>query len=167
MTVASQLRFYRIFAIATFIGLILGFSSAGLVLGQDEPSLPPIGDLPPLDGGILEETEDIDLVAGSQTFSGRIEMDAHGRLRLFWRADFNRFIREKYADIYSRHESGVEVLERPGMVVLEPAAKDNASSGLENGGGPADLGRAETPVEVSEKSEGVEIDSENQIRLES
>ena len=68
-----------------------------------------------LDGGILEETEDIDLVAGSQTFSGRIEMDAHGRLRLFWRADFNRFIREKYADIYSRHESGVEVLERPGM----------------------------------------------------
>ena len=31
MTVASQLRFYRIFAIATSIGLVLGFASAGLV----------------------------------------------------------------------------------------------------------------------------------------
>ena len=54
MTVASQPRFPRIFAIATFIGLVLGFAAAGLVLGQDEPSLPPIGDLPPPDGGILE-----------------------------------------------------------------------------------------------------------------
>jgi hypothetical protein len=77
-----------------------------------------------LDRTQLDEQIETTLVCAGRKYKAHFELDAHLRIRLFWKADLSQLIQSKFPNIYSEYSRGVDVTRGAPLMEFQRLASD-------------------------------------------
>ena len=67
--------------------------------------------------GNPKETKDVVIQASGKLFEAKVKVFPNGRLQLIWKAEFAKFLQEKFPEAFEAIKSGNDDVEMPSMII--------------------------------------------------